>query len=92
MSVTGLGTLEEVRDGSKDPPRGRGRVGRSSKRSGTGRGTLREVRDGSGPSGRFGIGQETLGDVQDGSGDPLVGPGQDGGPSGKSETGLGTLE
>ena len=71
------GTLSEVRDGSRDPWEGSGRVkgplekvwdrlgqiGGPSERSETGRGTLGEVRDGSG----------TYGEVRDGSGDPRGG-------------------
>ena len=44
--------------------------------------TLEEVRAGSG----------SLGEVQDRSVDPRGGPGPDKGPSGKSETGVETLE
>ena len=70
MSKTSWGTLEEVRDWSRDLRRGTKWVGRSSGRFGTGRGTLGEVRDGLGPSWRSGTGQGTLGKFRDGSGDP----------------------
>ena len=43
----GLETLQEVRDGSGNPPMGLGRVRGPSKRFGMGQETLPEVRDGS---------------------------------------------
>ena len=58
------GTLEEIRDGSGDNPRGARRVGGPSGRSG-------QV---GGPSGRSGTGRRTLPEDQHGSGDPTKGP------------------
>ena len=67
----GRGTLGEVRDGSRDPREGPGRVERPSEWSGTGQGTLREVRDGSGTLGEVWDRLVTLGKFGDGLGDPL---------------------
>ena len=57
---TGQVTLEEVRDGSKDPRVGPGRVGGNSESCGLIRG----------PSGRPGTGRVTHEEIQDGSWDP----------------------
>ena len=44
----GLGTIKEVRDWSRDPPKGLGRVGRSSGRSKIGGDVLQKMGEGSG--------------------------------------------
>ena len=101
-SGTGRETLGEVRDGSRDPPRGKFRgtgeppYGRDG--SGDPRGSPGRV---GGSSGRSGTGWRTLGAVRDWSRDlgevrdrwvdPQVGPGHVGGPLGRSVTSRGTL-
>ena len=76
-SETGQGTLDDVLDGSRDPWRGPGLVGRPTGRSGTGWGTNGEV--------RYGLG--TFGEVRDGLGNTRGGLGRVGGPSERSGMG-----
>ena len=79
-SGTGRGTLEEVQDGSRDPPGGPGRVGGPSGKSWKEQGI----------PGMFVTGQRTLGEVGDRWGDTRGGLGRVGGPSERSGSGRGT--
>ena len=54
-------SIGEVRDGSRDPLRGTGRVAGPTGRSGTVRWTIGKVQGGSETSWRFGMGREPLG-------------------------------
>ena len=77
----GQGTLVEFRDELEDPPRGLGWVGDFW----GGPGRIE------GPSQRLGTGWVTFGEARNGSIEPRGSLGWVGGPSGRSETGRGTL-
>ena len=90
----GQGTLEEVRDGLRDPRGGTGLVGGPSGSFGTRRGGPGRVGDprGSpvrvwGPLFRSGRGLGNFLEIRDGSGEPRGGPGRVRGRSGRSGTG-----
>ena len=82
----GSGTLQKVRNGSRDIPGGPEQVEGISRKSGTARDVLQKVRDGSGGPQKVWDGSGTFPKVWDGSRDPPGGPRWVGGPSQRSGT------
>lgn len=65
MPERGRKDLAEVQEGSGDPPKGPGGVGRHNQMPGRGQKSLAEVREGSGsPPGDLGVGRQSLTEVQ----------------------------